>query len=453
MRDRLRVSRLLISLLSAAITLPSGAAQAPDDYAYQATLAPAEQTLQRVALPLGVILKVTREDLGDIAVFNAGDKALPRSIARTPRGEARETVDLPFHEFSRFLEQRSRTVTMREQNLEPGAVTERETTETLAVRSRQRDYLIELAPGDEGREFTRLELEWRHQPADQLLELQVEAGDELDSLRVIQPRKSLTGRESDDAGWRSIDGIPRKVKYLRLKALEGIDSFELIRVTGHYRETLPAATLTYELATSAFADDSGAYFRAFLPSAAQPEALRILPADEHSVVEGDLYALREDLRHKRLVARGFRQHNITGEGVRPSPAITLPHQRLAEIRIATESAPAREPRIELIYPQYEVIFLGDGNRPYRLAWGNHASAAYASGLSGLLDGDLRDARENSVAVGLGPTREAGGAARLEAPVELPWMKWLLWTLLIVAVLVTGRMALRLYREMNAAGSG
>jgi hypothetical protein len=446
-------ARYAIPLLLAATALPLAAAPKPGDYAFQATLEQAEQPLQRVVLPLDILLTLTRADLGDIAVFNAQNRALPRSILRTPRGEDRNTLDLPFHEFGRFLERHSRTVTTREQNLEPGTVTERETTETLAVRSRRSDYLIELAPGDERQDFDRLELEWRHEPADQLLELQVEAGDELDRLRVIQSRKSLTGRESDDAGWRSIDGIPRNAKYLRLKAREGIESFELLRVTGLYRETRPAATLEYELGTAAFEDESGNYYRAGLPSTVQPEALRIVPADDHSVIEGDLYALREGQRDKRLIRRGFRQHNIAGEGIRPSPAIALPGHGLAEIRFTTRTELAREPRVALIYPQYEVIFLGDGNPPYRLAWGNHESAAYASGLGGLLDGDLRDAREDSVAVGLGSTREAGGSARLRAPVELPWMKWLLWTLLIAAALVTGRMALRLYREMNSTDSG
>jgi hypothetical protein len=440
-------------LLLVSIALPLGAAPTSDDYAYQAPLEPAERTLQRVVLPLDVLLTLTRADLGDIAVFDAGDKPLPFSVTRTPPGEDRRTLELPFHEFGRFLERHSRTVTTREQNLEPGTVTERETTETLAVRSRRSDYLIELAPAGERYAFRRLELEWRHQPADQLLELQVEAGDELDRLRVIQPRKSLTNLESDDIGWRSIDGIPRHANYLRLKAREGIESFELIRVIGHYREALPATELVHEIVADAVEGEAGIDYRVSLPSAVQPTALRIVPADGHSVITGDLYALWDGLDEKRLVKRGFRQHNISGEGVKPSSPIELPQRRLTEIRFTSDTAPTRVPRVELIYPQFEMIFLGDGNAPYRLAWGNHESEAPAAGLDGLLDGDLQDVRENSVAVGLGPRQEAGGRARLEPPATLPWMKWLLWAMLIAAAGITGRMAIRLYREMNAADSG
>lgn len=446
------MSRLASSLLLASISLPLGAAPAARDYAFQATLDPADRPLQRIELPLEVMLALTRNDLGDLAVFNVHGKPLPCSIVRAPETRIPAVLELPFHEFSRFLERNSKTVTTREQNLEPGALTERETTETVAVQSRRSDYLIELAPDNQRHTFTRLELEWRHQPADQLLELRLEAGNELDHLRVIQQRKSLANRESDDANWRSIDNLPRDTKYLRLEPLDGIESFELLRVTGHYVETRPAPRLEHELLPAAVEDDAARLYHFRMPSAVQPVSLRIVPADEHSVIDGDLYALWDGLREKRLLRHDFRQHNISAEGVRPSPAIQLPRQRLTEVWFSSKTELSSAPRVALVYPQFEVIFLGDGNEPYSLAWGNRDSESRATGLAGLLSGDLQDARENSVAVGLGPTRQAGGPARLEAPFALPWLKWLLWAILIAAALVTGRMAMRLYREMNTGDS-
>ncbi|MGD8840279.1 MAG: DUF3999 family protein [Gammaproteobacteria bacterium] len=444
--------RLAASLLLAALALPLGAAPAISDYAFEAELEPADQPLQRIELPLEILLALTREDLGDLAVFDARGKPLPWSVVRAPASEIPATLDLPFHEFSTYLDRHSRTVTTREQNLEPGTVTERETTETLAVRARRNDYLIELAPGDERHDFERLELEWRHRPADQLLELRIEAGNQLDRLRVIQQRKSLTNRESGDAGWRSIDNLPRDAKYLRLEPLDGIESFELLRVTGHYAETRPAPRLEYELLPETAEEDAGNFYHFVMPSAVKPVSMRILPAAEHSVIDGDLYAIWDDLREKRLLRRGFRQHNISGEGVRPSPPLQLPRQRLTEVWFNSRTELSSAPQVELIYPQFELIFLGDGIQPYSLAWGNRDGKTRATGLSGLLDGDLDDAREKSVAVGLGPTQQAGGPARLEPRFALPWLKWLLWAMLIAAALVTGRMAIRLYREMNTGDS-
>jgi len=445
------MSRLAIVLMLA-IALPLRAAPALDDYAWQAPLAPAAESLQRVELPLEVLLALTRADLGDLAIFNANGKPLPHSVIVTPATEIQATRDLPFHEFSRYLDRHSRTVTTREQNLEPGSVTERETTETLAIRAERRDYLIELTDDSGPYAWQRLELEWRHQPASQLLELRVEAGDELDRLRVVQQRKSLTDRDSDDPGWRSIDQVPANTRYLRLSPLDGIDSFELLRVTGHYRESRPAPRLAMKVDVEYGEDDDGGFYRLPLTAAVKPAAMRILPADAHGIVAGDLYARFEGADRQRLLQRDFRQHNIDADDVKPSEPLKLPGRGLTEIRFTSKTGLADAPRVELLYPRYEVVFLGDGNQPYRLAWGNRDSLAQVSGLAELLDGDLGDARLRSAPVALGVPQPAGGPGRLEPHSELPWMKWLLWALLVAAVLVTGRMAIRLYREMNGAES-
>lgn len=100
------------------------------------------------------------------------------------------------------------------------------------------------------------------------------------------------------------------------------------------------------------------------------------------------------------------------------------------------------------YPRYEVLFLGDGNGPYRLAWGNHAQQIVTAALSDLLDGHLEDIQQRGVLVQLGSTEKAGGETRLSPQATLPWKTWLLWALLVLAALVTGGMAYRLYREMN-----
>ena len=441
------MTRCIFPLLLATIALPLAAAPATRDFAWQAPLEAAGQPLQRVALPLDVLLVLTRADFGDLAVFNATGKPLPHSVIKTPPTETPMTRELPFHEFSRYLQQHEQTVTLREQNLEPGTVTERETTETLAIKSERRDYLIELTAEESPIAFERLELEWRQQPASQLLELQVEAGNQLDELRVVDARKSLTDRKSNDPGWRSIERIPANAKYLRLRPLDSIDSFELLRVTGHYTESIPAPQLVDEAAVESFIDESGSYYRVDLPAAVKPEAVRIVPAADHDVVVGDLYALWQGQADKRLVRANFRQHNIAGDQVRPSQPIGLPRRDFSEIRFSSKSALAAAPRVELLYPQYEVVFLGDGNPPYSLAWGNRDSPAPVFGLFELLD-DAIDVHRQSRPVGLGDPQPAGGPARLEAPTSLPWLTWLLWALLVAAVGVTGRMAIHLYREMN-----
>ena len=442
--------RLILSLLL--LMLGSQAQAVPEirDYAFQAVIGESDQKLQRIELPLEVILALTSPSLGDLAVFNVDGKQMPHSVAVTPDTFVERKLDLPFHKFDRFQRQQTKIVTTREQNQQQNSISELETTETIAIQALHNDYLIELAPDDNYRGYDRLELQWRHEPAGQILEVRVEVGNELDRLRGIR-RKSLANNESGDPDWRSIKSIPAGNKYLRLTPINDVTRFELSAVTGHYREKQAAPTLVYEITPKLVSDEAGEFYFFEYPSMVTAESMRIVPGDNHSIIVGDLYtSSRSEPDIRQLVETNFRQHNIADAEVQPSRPFNIKRLRPAGIWFSSRSALPTLPRVELGYPQYEVVFLGDGNGPYRLAWGSHATQAPAANLSALLDGSLRDTRQRGAPVRLGPTDEAGGVSRLSPESTLPWQKWLLWGLLILAAIVTGRMAYRLYGEMNAA---
>ena len=64
--------------LTAILTSNAGATiSTPDQFAYQARVTEAKQALQRVELPLEVLLAATRADLGDVVIFDASGKPLP----------------------------------------------------------------------------------------------------------------------------------------------------------------------------------------------------------------------------------------------------------------------------------------------------------------------------------------------------------------------------------------
>ena len=432
------------------ILLWFGAVQAqaiPEDYAYKARLDTAEQALQRVELPIDVILVLTRSDLADLAVFNIRDEQVPHALTPRPNNVIDHRPELSFHEFDRFLQQNLRTVTTREQNQQENSISELETTETVAVQSVRKDYLIELSVDDKIPNFDRIELTWSHEPASQLLEVRVEAGNELDKLRVIKSRKSLTNQESKDLNWRSIDGIPRNKKYLRITPVNEVTSFELLNVRGHYREIEEAPVLTYQLEPVVSEEDTGRFYMFEFPSVVRAKAMRIVPTDANRVIKGDLYGIWDQAEDRRHIKTGYQQHNLRNDDVKPSKPIGLPRRHYKSIWFTAQANLFEAPRVELIYPQYELIFLGDDNGPYTLAWGNHESKGPTTDLTGILKGSLKQAQQQSELVTLGAILESGGSSRLAPQPTLPWKKWLLWTLLILAAIVTGRMALKLYHEM------
>jgi hypothetical protein len=438
------------------LVMPPLAIPGQQEFAYQASLGEVDQPLQRVTLPLEVILALTRSDLGDIAVFNADGKQLVHAILRAPVSSRELSQTLPFHEFSRYRHERSKTVTTREQKQQAGSLSEVETTQSLPLQSLHRDYLVEI--GDEGHApaYKRIELQWTHEPAGQILELRVEIGNELDAMHVLRPRKSLTNLESTpestpkstNPGWRSIADIPPGYRYLRLTPLNNITRFELHQVVGQYLETGAAPVLSHRLATQRIDDGDKTVYRIDFPSQVPAESLRVVPATSNRVIKGHVYASWGDSETLSLIRRNFRQHNLDSDDIRPSEPIRLPRKRYRRLAVSSETDLPDAPSIELIYPQYELLFLGDGNAPYTLAWGNYQSTGSASDLAAILRDSLEQAQLDAGLASLGTIEESGGAARLAAQPAMPWKKWLLWTLLIIAVIVTVRMALRLYREMN-----
>lgn len=438
---------LLYSLIMLLWFAPVMAETTPLDFAYKTRLGESEQALQRIELPIDVILALTRSDLSDLAVFNFRDELVPHAITRKPRTVIDHSPELPFFEFDRYLRQNSRTITTREQNQQENSLSELETTETVAVQSVRKDYLIELSIDGEVPNFDRIELSWTHEPASQLLEVRIEAGDELDKLRVIKSRKSLTNRESGDVNWRSIKGIPRNKKYLRLTPVNDVTSFELQGVRGHYREFKEAPVLTYRIDPDLSEQDTGQFYRFNFPSVVRAESMRIIPTDSNRVIKGDLYGIWGNNESRQRLRTGYRQHNLRADDVKPSKPIGLPRRHYKSIWFTTQADLIEAPRVELIYPQYEVIFLGDDNGPYTLAWGNHEIKGPTTDLTGILKGSLKQARQQSALVAFNVIQESGGPSRLAPQPTPPWKKWLLWTLLILAAIVTGRMAFKLYHEM------
>ncbi|MBT8437573.1 MAG: DUF3999 domain-containing protein [Gammaproteobacteria bacterium] len=420
----------------------------PEDYAYRARLSETDQALQRVVLPMDVIINLTHSDFSDLAVFNLDGKQLPHAITRTPTTVIEHNLQLAFREFDRFLQQSSKTVTTREQTQQADSLSELQTTETIAVQSLRKDYLIELSADDKTPDFDRIELTWTHEPAGQILEVRVEAGNELDKLLEIEASKSLTNQQSEDINWRSITGIPRNKKYLRLTPVNDVTSFELQSVRGHYREIEDAPVQTHQLVPEIREQDGVQFYTFEVPSVIRAEAIRIVPADANRVINGDLFGIWGKDETRVPIRSGYRQHNISAEDVKPSKPILLPRRSYQHFWFTSRAELSEPPRVELIYPQYELIFLGDDVGPFTLTWGNYEGNGEKTDLKGILKGDLEQARQRGALVTLGSIREAGGPARLAPPPETAWKKWLLWTVLILAAIVTGRMAFRLYRELN-----
>ncbi len=416
-----------------------------DKFAYQAELTSAPQQLQSIELPVDILLNITSGIFQDLVVFDANNKVLPGAVQIARQRTIKEQIDLNFYVFDSFQKQHSKTVTRRAQNQQDGELTELETIETVDTHQLRQDYLIELPKTSE---LTALELEWAQEPVNQLLQVKLEAGTKLDNLHVINPRKTLSNINGAAPEWRFIKHIPQNQKYLRVTAVNSNIRFKLLRAIAHYSEKQDERLLWHQVKVTTQDIENKTWLSFDSPSVVAARALQLIPTESHSTLSGDLYASQNEFKQKQRVRNNFRQHNIESDDVKPDKPVLLPSQYYRHWWMTINPQTDPPPMVELAYPIYEFIFLGNNNGPYTLAWGNYQSQKQAGNLSELLNGTMNEVDSHSTRVSLKTIQISGGKLRLAAEPEIPWKQWLLWVLLILAALVTGRMAFGLYREMN-----
>ena len=439
----------IILLLPAILICSVGAAQTkPRHFAYEAELSEAKQALQRVEISLNVMLAATRADLGDVTVFDASGKPLPDWLRKATIAKSEKKFNLPIYLFNTYQQSSSKTLTTREQNLDQDQLTESTTIETLPVDEARQDYIIGIPAADKGLEIESIELIWTHEPADQLLQLKIEAGSDLDKWHTIHNSKSLTNHNSDDAQWRTISDIPKNEKYLRLTPINSVRSYEISRAVGTYSRPEMLRKIWHSLGESQKSLEQPGFFKFDMPSSVPAVELKLVPVEQQASISGDLHASQAGFEQKRLIARNIQQHNIDASEVEPSKPIKLPDQNYTHWWFKPDQESALAPQTEIAFPVYELLFLGNDNGPYTLAWGNHESEARNNDLLSILSPEQRQNPEGEL-VNPGKMQIAGGEARLTPQKKLPWQKWLLWLFLVFAAFITGNMALSLYRDMNA----
>ncbi len=269
-----------------------------DDFAYQAEITVVDAELQRLQIPMEVLLNVTRGDLADIAVFDQQGNLLPHTVMKTLPTLTDERVELNIHTFDVFYSDHAKVVTTRQQRRQADQLSELQTTETIETRLRRTDYLLELP---EDRALGEIELEWSQQPENQLLKVRLEVGTELDRLRLLDASKTLSNSNPDEPAWRRIDKLPNGQKYLRITPAEPIDRFELLRAVGHYQTSHPPARLEHRVNFTEVTIKDRPYLYFETPTAVAPEALSIIPGQAHSMISATVFAGSSDFEKNRQI--------------------------------------------------------------------------------------------------------------------------------------------------------
>ena len=452
----------LATALAASIAASAANANTPADYAWTfaidtpATSGPT--SAWRVELTPAAYAWVQDAGLRDIEAFNANGRPLPlaRYTTAAPATARERTAALPVLGLPASMPSGTGgDLHLRIERDTAGHLRRIDAGEQAAAKPAVRDWLLDASGFDHA--IDRLVLTWSAPASGVVARFGIEASDDLQGWRGAGSGTVLA-LEQDGAHLerRDIELRGVRAKYLRLHRIDdGIELADLgVTARAFERDAAPRSWLDAAIVATGPGPaplPGVTRYDYALPSALPVEAARIELANDNSLA---WLALLD--RDPGNPAAGWRERaRVTAFRLR-SGAETLRNaevelagtSRLREFRIESHTPLAAAPRLSLGYRPDTLVFLAEGDAPYTLAVGSRRAQRpdypVDAALASLRAGLGKDWQPPLARLGAA-TRSAGDTALTPLPAAIPWRRWLLWGVLVVAAAVVGGLALGLLR--------
>ncbi len=444
---------LLCALLATA-SVAAGSGDAPVDFAFGIRLeTPGPAAVYRLLMPQVIYRTATREDLGDLRIFNAAGKPVPHAL-RHPRSadrEARPPQELRFFPFERSQAGGSERVLVKVHTDPAGAVVD---VDSSGQRADQRtvSYLIDAS----GLQLplSALSIEWR---GPDVARVALHVSEDLQRWRRL--REDATLARLAHAGQRfeqrRIEIPTRTYKYLRLRVPESGDPLTLVAVQAEFEERT-ADPQRDSLHVLGERDTDEAEVWRFDTGGRMPvERIELSLPQPNSVVSVVLRSRPHAQTNWRLRGSGILYRLDLGQTELSDSSIGFPPVTDRWWRLEVTSDPAglgaAPPELEFAWRPHVLQFLARGPSPFLLAYGNADMRPSRLPIGQVLERIGEEQAEALVATAhLAQPVTLGGDERLRASRgPFPWLTLILWTVLLLGVALIGWMALRLFRQMNA----
>lgn len=426
------------------------------DFAFSMAIEPdSEAPVQTIILPQRVYQALTRQDQGDMRIYDAAGQEVPhaiRPLASNPGGMGvhGKSGALPFFPISEAMTSaKSGNVTVEVIKYKNGR--RKKTTLTLDGEEAKlgEEAVVALivdasrAPGP----IVALHLSMKRSDKSFVLPIQIEASTDLGrwrSIGTVQPLAQLRYETHRIEQYRVT--LPQvKAPYLRISWGDQALPVAFRRVfveTLRPRATPALATITLEGTRDA---DTPNQVNFDLGSAAIPVVqANILVHDSNTLFSGDVKVFRPQNEQPYTIKKDtFFNVLFDGTTIQNQP-FKLNHLQKRHWRLVADNKGGgigqSTPSLALSYYPSQLMFLARGEAPYTLAYGSH-KAGYsrfgANEILSILPDDRRDDLPLNTAT-LGPEIKIGGEAARTKPPPPPPSKGpvvLLWCVLIGGVVV------------------
>ena len=438
-----------ILIIATALLVGAQALAKPADFARGRVVDTSDESfVQRLTLPEDVYDWVTRDDLGDLRIFNGSQEEVPYALRRP---ETRDEYSpwqtmplfpLPDTNVSRGGDSRVRV------ELDSGGTVISISGDSPAAGP-VAGFLVDASSRTQ--KATEVRLDWDGQDAvDFVGRLRIEGSDDLDAWRTLIDATTIASLSSEGHTVR-VDRIElsgTNHRYLKLTQLEGNDRIRLTRVQLRHRESQLPLRQWRVLEASAVGD--GFEFETGGRYPLDRVTVQHAGKQTNFLVTAELFSRTEPEQGWR--SRGthtFYRTGINGLTAESDP-LGVGH-RDQYWRVEFEGEGLEAPVLKVGWLPDEIVFLKQGAAPYVLAYGQ----AGVEGRQWPVNQLLRQLRNGSEPVELGDIIAArlaapemlGGPSRLEPPAEpIDWRTIVLWAVLVLGVLVVGGFAYRLLKS-------
>ncbi len=444
----------------------------PDDYAYGIPLRiDGNSALYEMPVPDAVYRHSVRPSLADVRIFDAAGQSVPFRIERPQAqepatGKRRLSLSLFPVQSNPGSESNGNDLKIefgdnrRIKTITSKTATNGDTRTSYIIDTGQLEPIIE-----------ELVFSVASDDASFVQPVRIDTGDDLHNWRNLVRRATLARLQHDGQTLErlSVDVSRQPADYLRVHLL-GEQAITLQAVTAVVHEPPPG--LRGIGASRSDGSGGGRWQGRYFQGRMDPENHNVFHYDLEAVypVErlnlrfGDTNTLalarfesRADEETDWRLRRQARVFAMSREGMalrNDDIAIRPRSDRYWRVTLRNAGQLPEAPALFARWQSHRLVFLGRGEGPFVLAYGRAADRAGETGNSvQLLDTSLPDSmRPGSVTVA-GQPYALGGEERLRSQRSLiNWRTLGLWSVLILAVVMLGYMALRLFRDINSRSS-
>jgi hypothetical protein len=445
------------AIFALSLTLLLGAASSPNDYAQQWPIEVKEEGAYAIHLNDAVYRIVQKNDLSDVAAFNAKGEPLPfgpmpQSYEVWPaQWKQARAFNLPSAQL-----QKPEQLRLFIQKSANGDVSldAQISDSNAALSSAAKIWLLDVHP-DAGAEkkdalptIEAIQFQVEQSQADFTTQYNVDASDDLENWRSVNSATIMSLQQNGQRLQRLTMELPNttSAKYLRIQAQDNAGSPALTGFNLKLRQKGAVPPLDRAWLQANFIEKDGKAFLYELPANLPVEQLNIELADANNIADFSVSARarRQDAWQTQAALTVFKLR-AAGVSLDNEPAELQNYQRMRLWRLETNTAVEKPPVLKFSYRPERWLLLTHGPAPYTLVAGNPAATANTYPLQAMLSEVKKRANENWQPAHI----EIGKAMKVVAPVSVAKFtpddkkNTILWGVLIVGVLFVVGLVLKL----------